>query len=422
MILGTANLTQLKELIVSEGVVQFQENKTFNLNTVTIENEATLRTKWFTSLNVSALNMMDGSTLDLDDIAAKTVQVGTMNIWGDATVKNPKNGDPTISGAIVGHLKNDGSVSTLTFTNGSGGNNINVTSNISGSLNIVREKVDATVTLSGTNTYTGDAIARSGTLRFTGSSFGASNAYIADGGLITVSGDNGRIANDGVAVSRRGASDAQIRKASITAEKIAQSTAGTQGTVSNATLEIKAANYSIEGVALTNSLINMAEAGTLNISDVTMGATSSVTGSSSLAGQQTVRFTNTSLTLPESLSGTGQTNFAAGTSTLESAYVYDLSSTFGDVTLTGHLTLDFSALIDGLSGEYRYVAFQFGENVRLDENFSTGLTPNAYGTTELAGQVAGHVVYFETRQIPEPAGATLGLLGLGSLLMRRRRA
>ena len=410
-------------LTIAEGTVTLSNQANYNLTSLTVKDHGTLRLSWNSRFTIDSAIFEDGSTLDLNDCGSTshhTMTFTEMTVKGTAKIKNQTNGYIYIAGKITGDS------GTMYFTAGSGDSQIILNSEMSGTLNITKDVNSILEIANANNTFSGNTSVSAGEIKVSGAINSADNTYAATGnGLLSVAGENGKIQNSAVTVRRNGSTDASIRNATVGTTSIARETGKTQGTLAHASIDVVATAYAIEGMAMSDSLVNIKAAGSLTLDNVTLSGTSAIVGDANVAGTKTVIFSGNGnkLAMPAGATGTGHDTFDTGAATLTSVYVYDISAHFSDVTLTGHLAIDVSALLGTLPGSYEYIAFDFGtdNNVVLDENLTASVTPNAYSSDELAGTVSGHVVYFKTNQIPEPASAGLALLGMAGLLLRRRR-
>lgn len=417
-------------LTVEEGVLTLTGSHTYHFDTVTVKDGASFQDQWNSTVNIKTLNMNDGSTLDLFDggsSSTPTLTFTTMNVTGKVDVLTQTNGALHIAGAVVGQADaSRGGGATLHFTKGEGTSNIYLDSAMSGKLNITKDTGGELIITNANNTYEGDTSVTAGRINITGKIGGESNTYsAAANGSLVLSSATAQIRNAAVSVSRNGTQNATITHATVGTTSVSRESGASAGTISHAALNVTASAYAIEGIRLDNSLVTLKEAGTVTLSDVTLTGATQLAGDSAATGTKVFDFSGTGnrLTLSASAVGTAFENFDTGSGTLTSVYVYDVSSYFANATLTGHLDLDLSAFIDALPGGSKYIAFDFGDgnNVTLGDDFTAGITPNAFNDGSLAGTVSGHVVYWETKYVPEPSAAALGLLGLGTLLLRRQR-
>lgn len=427
--LQIANVTNGLNLTVEEGVLTLAGSHTYNFDTVTVKDGASFQDQWNSTVNIKTLNMNEGSTLDLFDGGASslpTLTFTTMNVSGKVDVKTQKNGGLHIAGTVVGKADaTSGAGATLHFTKGEGTSIIYLDSAMSGKLNITKD-IDGELRITNANnTFEGDTSVTAGSINVTGKIGGDSNTYAAAGnGSLVLSSATAQIRNSAISVSRN-AQNATITHATIGTTSASRESGAQTGKIAHAVLNVTATAYAIEGLQLDNSLVTLKQAGTVTLSGVTLTGATQLAGDTAATGTKVFDFSGTGnqLTLAASTTGTALGSIDTGAGTLTNVYVYDVSSYFANATLTGHLDLDLSAFIDKLPGGSQYIVFDFGDNnnVTLGDGFTAGITPNAYNDGSLAGTVSGHVVYWETQYVPEPSSAALGLLGLGALLVRRRR-
>ena len=91
----------------------------------------------------------------------------------------------------------------------------------------------------------------------------------------------------------------------------------------------------------------------------------------------------------------------------------DMSGHLKATSLTGDLTLEIDD-ISALMGEHSLLALSFDENTKLLPELVVSATGFSYRNT------VDSTIYF-TLDVPEPATATLSLLGLAGVTARRRR-
>lgn len=192
--------------------------------------------------------------------------------------------------------------------------------------------------------------------------------------------------------------------------------------------------YGIENADLVNTLVGLQSGATVTLSNVSFNESSGIAAASGTTGATATLSGTSSLTLGTQATYTGDVEYGG-----QSYAGLTTSQLSGAAMGSGTLTLDLTnslLMSEGLAGK-GYLAITFeGFTAAAGTTFDTssfnladhltggfkGATPSIVGvdTSSVAG---GTVVYvqFAPAQMPEPTTATLGMLGLGSLLLRRRR-
>ncbi len=189
---------------------------------------------------------------------------------------------------------------------------------------------------------------------------------------------------------------------------------GRSGSVDNATL--RADSVTLEagagGFTLDGAAIEQGAGGKGSLRNVI------VTGASRLSGGSML-MEHTILMLTE------QNSVSAGLLQDESLTFHLASTLIDNMSVSGSLTLDFSAWeAEILSGRFREVAVSFGEGVTLEMGASMVQASLEGMHPVTASSVEGNAVIFSVdafTAVPEPATATLSLLALVALAARRRR-
>lgn len=299
------------------------------------------------------------------------------------------------------------------------------------------EILSGNLELQGNNTYTGATTVTAGSLKVSGSgsigSGSSSNAFHVASGASIVLGGAGSIANSGVTVSAkpqaaRDTNEASLSNVTITTTGMARTTgSGSEhGVIENGKITVtQTADFSIEHMNLVNTTVELQSAGNVTLSNVVIGAGTTFvrgTGSISLRDSRLVMTTT----------GTSVGSLDSGTLSVSSTALEGIS------TISGNLTLDLSkewidALCTSAGGNFSTIeltfsgvdesawnAFMQAEDSSL--SLSGVLDNPMFGPPTITfGDTAGTVYIVASGNIPEPATATLGLLGLSSLLLRRRR-
>ena len=284
--------------------------------------------------------------------------------------------------------------------------------------------------LQGGNTYGGATTVTAGSLKVSGSigSNTSGNVYnVAKDASLVVSG-TGSVANSGVAVrAKASGTDAVLANATVTTSGIDRTTGtGTeQGKIENAFVSVtQTGAFSLANVNIDNSLVDLSKAGSVSLSNVTFsnGGTLALT-----LGKETGVTTSTSERLTHTFAGTEQTAGASVSTTLSwtgveaAQLVLDLNNS---LLCSSDLAGKSSVMIwlDGLTLTNASAQLALADHLKngLKEEGASVSIGSYTGTGSAA---SGTVVYvnFAPAVMPEPTTATLGLLGLSALLLRRRR-
>ncbi len=317
-------------------------------------------------------------------------------------------------------------------------------STTSGLLRVAEGRVNLTGSWAGTAQVDDDA-----TLAVTGSlgSGSAENGYaVAERGKLTVAG-SGSLANRSATISAlaasretNGGADAVLKNVTMTTEGIARTSSAGRGSIENGRIGItQTGDFSISDIALTNTLVQLQAAGSLNLSNVVLSGGSAIIntegGVVTMSGANALTLSSGSAepsgALTYTPAGSGSAITFAGLST----------SQLSGVTLASGATLTLDVANSLLCSEalvgQQYLAITFegltgfdnasltGDNFLLDSHLTDGFAvgqsaPEILGVETVNG---GTVVYvsFSPAIMPEPATASLGLLGLAGLMLRRRR-
>ena len=284
------------------------------------------------------------------------------------------------------------------------------------------ETVNNVVTGDGSVKVTSGNLAMTGTNTYTGSTTVAQNANLALK-------DNGSIDNGTAKIAAKtSGTDAVLTNATVSASGINR-TAGTEkGSVSNALITVTQAEsaFSLANVDLANSLVDLSKAGTVTLSNVTFSGDSKI---ALTLGNEVGVTTSTTENLTHTFAGTQKT--------AESSVSKTLSWT-GVEAAQLMLNLNNSLLCSAdLAGKHSVMIWLEGltltepsTQLTLADHLKNGLKVDgasvaidSYTAGSGAAGTSGTVVYvdFTPAVMPEPTTATLGLLGLSALLLRRRR-
>lgn len=191
-----------------------------------------------------------------------------------------------------------------------------------------------------------------------------------------------------------------------------------------------------EGTVIFDTLLDLADATRLQLSDVTLAASSKLTDDTAFVNMQRVTLEaeiGVNATAP--VAGT----LAAGTTMLTSGatgnaltLTSDASlgtislSSISQVQLSGNsLTIDLSGLEPDMFRSYDWLSISLQDGASFDGNLDVALVYEGNTRTGYyqQGPATYGAVYFRTNDplVPEPATATLSLLALAALASRRRR-
>ena len=279
----------------------------------------------------------------------------------------------------------------------------------------------------GVELVAGNKLALSGANTYKGSTVVGEGAELSLKGSGSI--DNGKAK---IAAKTNG-TDAVLSNATVTTGGISRTT-GTedteQATVSNALVTVTQAEsaFSLENVNFSNSLVDLSKAGSVTLSNVTFSGDSKI---ALTLGKEAGVTTSASENLTHTFAGTDKTAQASVTKTL----TLDLT---GIANAQLVLDLNNSLLCSAdLAGKHSVMIWLEGltltepsTQLTLADHLKNGLKVDgasvaidSYTAGSGAAGTSGTVVYvdFTPAVMPEPTTATLGLLGLSALLLRRRR-
>jgi hypothetical protein len=259
---------------------------------------------------------------------------------------------------------------------------------------------------------------------------GAGTLHVA--GEAAVSGDVTVDAGATLAVSAGSTAKATIRSA----DGAAAATISGGVTLSHGENSAAIAGSGMDVTEISNSLIELQQGVSLNLSNVHLAADSAVMGAGAAQATSGVMLMEGELTRNDvalesvsvaiALDQNATRGADAAVEGVGSKVMMLDSSAFTYNNLTGSLTVEFSGELAAmlLQGGYDAVGLSFtgsemAKNMTILGMYDgiTGSTKGIFATD--AGSSA--VVYFSTDIIPEPATGTLSLLALAALAMRRRR-
>ncbi len=426
---GTLN----KDYTVQEGTLSLTQD------TTTIGDNASLTVKSAGTLNGAEIQMTSGTlnvtggTADVqgvsfrsvDDSSNPTDSRGTFNLGGNAVLTVGEGGikgvqqsvamnlgDGTVkakdSDFTIGSDGNQGDLADVTLSGTTGtkfdtnGHTITVENNLTGD-GALRKTGEGTLTLQGTNTYTGDTTVSQGSLALGG-----------QGSL-----DNGSVR---MSTAENAAGAGELRLAVVSDNSISSAAPGMRGEMNSLEVQLLELQLTIKDmvIAADTSIGKLSTEGEIVPMAV---AYSNARGATEVAVENSVlklvAGTNATVgetaTLTETITGEG-CSIAAGT-----MFTTVTCNNFSVDSLSGSLLLDFEGIWSGdiVSSGAVAVVFEgvsaFGENTVISASIpGYSISPAVtYGTV-----ANGAVAYFS---IPEPTTGALSVLALAALAARRRR-
>ena len=382
---GTINAnhaSDIAHLIIDAGTVNLSGSDTaYTFESITIGQNS--------KLSLNGVGIVLGGTPDILMKSGSTFEMLNCRAYGADTpisaniTVDAAGAGVTISGSLYGNATNLGGTITgegeLLVTNGSSGsNNFTISSVISDKdsshqMSVKVNKNSSVVVFSGNNTYTGGTTIVQGTLQTNSATALGQGSVLVQGG--TLNANSQALAN-------------AITLQTGTIQNLGSASAPKDLTVS------------LTGnAAINNSTVIMG-----NASGAPMISTGQVL---TLSGTTSATLNNATLNLSSfntaliDMQGTSTLNLTGGlTLNLDSALALDLTSLTIDLITVGEGT----SLADNIDWDSLLTLTQNGQNLIWD-----GVTYNNGSLT------------FTGLAVPEPGTATLSLLGLTALLMRRRK-
>ena len=382
---GTINAnhaSDIAHLIIDAGTVNLSLSDTaYTFESITIGQNS--------KLSLNGVGIVLGGTPDILMKSGSTFEMLNCRAYGADTpisaniTVDAAGAGVTISGSLYGNATNLGGTITgegeLLVTNGSSGsNNFTISSVISDKdsshqMSVKVNKNSSVVVFSGNNTYTGGTTIVQGTLQTNSATALGQGSVLVQGG--TLNANSQALAN-------------AITLQTGTIQNLGSASAPKDLTVS------------LTGnAAINNSTVIMG-----NASGAPMISTGQVL---TLSGTTSATLNNATLNLSSfntaliDMQGTSTLNLTGGlTLNLDSALALDLTSLTIDLITVGEGT----SLADNIDWDSLLTLTQNGQNLIWD-----GVTYNNGSLT------------FTGLAVPEPGTATLSLLGLTALLMRRRK-
>lgn len=305
---------------------------------------------------------------------------------------------------------------------------------LTGNLDLLQKGTNALV-LTAANDYTGSTTVRSGTMMLQGA------GQLGSGDLVVAHAEGVALSTEKLSVQARGgeARVSGLQSALSASGTTLAGTAARRAKISNATLALGGAatvrsadSFSIREANLVNTLVELQNAASLTLENVSFDATSGI-DSSTAGGTVTLVGSDNSLTI----------GALATITNADASYLQHEGKTYAGITTTqfsgvvlaqgATLTLDVSndLLCSGELNGQGYLAITLegftgdAGSLALSDHLLNGFAAGSPAIVGIDTQsvTGGTVVYvqFDPAMMPEPSSATLGLLGLGALLLRRRR-
>ncbi len=449
------------------------------INSIELKSSAMLGFCALTSELTAALALEGGSTLHLSNGAGANAEM-SYTFSGDValsasesagqwvTINTAKSRGLTLSGQIsgdggfsvaggsttlsltlehaanvfTGGIKVTGSAVTLNLANagaaGSGGiqlgsAQLNVAGNEDGSYGTMDNAISGSgsvvvtggmLEMAGSNSYTGRTTVKEGaTLKLTSANSGSSSYVLENGAALVLSGDGALTVNKAVTFSAktaaassraaRGLVDGVLESVTVTEDAMSGTEESRLGSVYNASVVIAAQQYTLTNLELESSAVLMTTVGgQLSLNDLFVDPLTTFSGAEGV----TMALQNVIYTVDLSAMSSGG-SYGQGNS---SVLAYSLSN-FSRAALTGNVQLQASSQLAPQGADY--IAIDFGTGVDVSALSATLSFDGGRSTIASSHGTQDSVLLFalSSDAVPEPASATLALLGLSALTLRRRR-
>jgi autotransporter-associated beta strand protein len=412
------------------------------------------------SLNTVGRNSSDTTGYVLRNISGDNAWNGALTITdgGGSYGIISDSGTLTLGGTIQSTYVSGFGTRSMSF---SGAGSFNVTGDILGggpnSQNIAISKSGAgTLTLGGTNTYTGDTTVNGGTLALThasalqGSSFNSSGAGALSFGSLTAASFGGLKGSNNLELQNSSSAAVALTVGGNDQSTTFSGSLSGSGSITKTgigTLTLSNDNTYTGATHINNGTLALTATAALGNTSTTIAAVATLTGGGSFGGAVTIN-------------GTHAPGFSPGTQTFEAGLSYGSTSTLeweltdntigargtkydavdvtgGSFTLNSAATLDlaFSGSVDFLNAFWnssqQWLVVDLNGATAADSNLFTlgsitgGLnyspTLGDFGILRQPGSTSENSVYLTWTPVPEPSTAFLGSLGLLALLRRRHR-
>lgn len=380
---GTINgvhASDIAHLIIDAGTVNLSEAQAYTFETIAIGQNAKLSLNNVGTIleGTPAITMESGSTFELNNCRAYGAET---NLTPNITV-NAAGSNVTIAGSLYGNGVNLGGTITgegeLRVINGQGTNSFTISSTISDQdasrkMSVKVDKPDSTVTFSGNNTYSGGTAIVQGTLKTDSSTALGLGDVLVQGGTLNANAQD--LSN---AITLQTGTVQNLGSTSVPKDITVNLTGN--ATISNSTVALRG----VSGAPMISTGQTLTLSGTTSatLNNATLNLSSFNTALIDMQGTST-------LSLAEGL-----------TLNLDNSLTVDPSSLTIDLITMGEGT----SLANTPDWDSLLTLTQNGQNLTWDNV--------AYNNGSLT---------FTGLTVPEPGTASLGLLGLTALLMRRRK-
>ncbi len=378
--IGGNHTSDIAHLIIDAGTVNLSETS-YTFETIAIGQNAKLSLNGVGTIleGTPAITMESGSTFELNNCRAYGAET---NLTPDITV-NAAGSSVTIAGSLYGNGVNLGGTITgegeLLVTNGSGGtNSFTISSTISDKdashqMSVKVNKPSSTVIFSGNNTYSGGTAIVQGTLQTGSSTALGQGDVLVQGGTLNANSQD--LSN---AITLQTGTVQNLGSASVPKNLTVNLTGN--ATIDNSTVVLSGGSGA--PMISTGQVLTLSGTTSATLNNATLNLSSFNTALIDMQGTSTLNLTGgLTLNLDNSLT------FDSSSQTI------DLITTGGDTSLANDT--DWNSLL---------TLTQNGQNLTWDDV--------AYNNGSLT---------FTGLAVPEPGTASLGLLGLTVLLMRRRK-
>lgn len=246
---------------------------------------------------------------------------------------------------------------------------------------------------------------------------GASScASVSSSGTMRLAKNSTLSVGDSVFLSTKNG-DAVLCDVSVSDSSLMEAKKNASATLDHLVAEIRSAEFSLSSLSLSDSsLIMTAEHSSLSLSDTLLDASSSILGKAS--HPLAVSLAGVSLDLSGAKVLSVDSSLFSDNSALSSLYLFDLSSVFSNVSLSGCLQFDLSnvSFLQNDTDHSFALLFDLGCNTKTSPDFTWSATGLSLSETQNF-----YLLSDNTSIIPEPSVISLCLTAVAFFLPRRRR-